>query len=155
MLWPIGKIWAVFRPFSRGGAETGAQIHGTGLGLFMVREALVSMGGSVSVKSAPGKGRVFAIHLPGSSVSVQPSAPGEGNPNDATLILAGRFDRVAIPKYAVQFKQFMPQATFVMFEKSGHAPFNEEAELCPAKIPYLGELALGRLQIILAVAMAS
>jgi proline iminopeptidase len=45
-----------------------------------------------------------------------------------TLILAGRFDRVSIPKYATQFKQFMPQAKFVMFEKSGHSPFIEEAE---------------------------
>jgi proline iminopeptidase len=45
-----------------------------------------------------------------------------------TLILAGRFDRVSIPKYAIQFRQFMPQARFVIFEKSGHKPFVEEAE---------------------------
>jgi proline iminopeptidase len=44
-----------------------------------------------------------------------------------TLILMGRFDRIAIPKYAIQFRQFMPQATFVTFEKSGHCPFIEEA----------------------------
>jgi proline iminopeptidase len=45
------------------------------------------------------------------------------------LILAGRFDRVGIPRYSVQFKTFMPQARFVMFEKSGHMPFLEEPEL--------------------------
>lgn len=45
-----------------------------------------------------------------------------------TLILAGRFDRVSIPKYAIQFKKFVSQARFVMFEKSGHSPFVEEAE---------------------------
>ena len=45
------------------------------------------------------------------------------------LILAGRYDRVAIPKYALQFKTFMPQAKFVMFEKSGHLPYREEPSL--------------------------
>lgn len=46
-----------------------------------------------------------------------------------TLILAGRYDRVSIPKYAVQFETFMPQAKFVMFEKSGHHPYIEERAL--------------------------
>jgi proline iminopeptidase len=45
-----------------------------------------------------------------------------------TLVLAGRFDRVGIPRYTVQFKTYMPQAQFVMFEKSGHLPFLEEPE---------------------------
>jgi proline iminopeptidase len=45
-----------------------------------------------------------------------------------TLVLTGRFDRVALPRYAVQFRQLMPQAEFVMFERSGHAPFIEEPE---------------------------
>jgi proline iminopeptidase len=46
-----------------------------------------------------------------------------------TLIIAGRFDRVSIPRYSIQFKSFMPQAKFIMFEKSGHYPFIEEPEL--------------------------
>lgn len=46
-----------------------------------------------------------------------------------TLILAGRFDRVVMPKYSTQYRTFMPQAQFVMFEASGHAPFLEEPEL--------------------------
>ncbi len=45
------------------------------------------------------------------------------------LVLAGRLDRVGIPRYAEQFRTFMPQAQFVMFEKSGHLPFLEEPEL--------------------------
>lgn len=44
------------------------------------------------------------------------------------LVLAGRFDRVALPKFSVQFKEYAPQAAFVMFEKSGHEPFIEETE---------------------------
>ena len=54
----------IFEPFYRGGMATAAQIHGTGLGLYIVREDLNFMGGSVSVKSALGKGSVFTIHLP-------------------------------------------------------------------------------------------
>ena len=44
------------------------------------------------------------------------------------LILSGRFDRGMLPRYAVQFKTYAPQAEFVMFEKSGHFPFIEEPE---------------------------
>lgn len=44
------------------------------------------------------------------------------------LILAGRFDRAAMPRFSLQFKRYAPQATFVMFEKSGHFPFVEEPE---------------------------
>lgn len=44
------------------------------------------------------------------------------------LILSGRFDRMAAPRYALQFKAYAPQAEFVMFEHSGHFPFLEEPE---------------------------
>lgn len=43
-----------------------------------------------------------------------------------TLVLAGRFDRVSIPRYSVQYRSLMPAAEFVMFEQSGHMPFVEE-----------------------------
>jgi two-component system, OmpR family, sensor histidine kinase SenX3 len=54
----------IFNPFYRGSVAAAAQIHGTGLGLFMVREALNSMGGSISVKSVPGKGSTFTLYFP-------------------------------------------------------------------------------------------
>jgi proline iminopeptidase len=44
------------------------------------------------------------------------------------LVLAGRFDRVSLPRYAVEFKKYAPQARFVMMEESGHFPFVEEPE---------------------------
>ena len=37
------------------------------------------------------------------------------------LVISGRFDRVMLPRYAVQFKTYAPQARFVMFGKSGHS----------------------------------
>ena len=45
------------------------------------------------------------------------------------LIIAGRFDRVAVPAMQVKYKEYCPQAKFVMFERSGHNPQVEE----PAK----------------------
>lgn len=54
----------IFTPFYRGSAAAAAQIHGTGLGLFVVRESLASMGASISVKSSPGKGSTFTMHFP-------------------------------------------------------------------------------------------
>ncbi|MCC8425999.1 alpha/beta fold hydrolase [Mucilaginibacter sp. UR6-11] len=44
------------------------------------------------------------------------------------LIVTGRYDRVAVPWMAVKFKDYCPQAQFVMFEKSGHNPQVEEPE---------------------------
>jgi proline iminopeptidase len=44
------------------------------------------------------------------------------------LIYGGRYDRVAIPRMMEKFKEYCPQAKFVMFEKSGHNPQVEEPE---------------------------
>jgi proline iminopeptidase len=48
--------------------------------------------------------------------------------NMPMLIIEGRYDRVAIPKWSVKFKEYAPQASFIMFEKSGHAPYIEETD---------------------------
>jgi proline iminopeptidase len=45
-----------------------------------------------------------------------------------TLILAGRFDRVSLPMFSTQFRQYAPQAEFVMFEKAGHFTFIEDPD---------------------------
>ena len=45
-----------------------------------------------------------------------------------TLIVAGRYDGVSTPEFAVQYKTYMPQAQFEMFENSGHNPYLEEPE---------------------------
>ena len=48
------------------------------------------------------------------------------------LIYGGRYDRVAVPKMMVKYKDYCPQAKFVMFEHSGHNPQVEEpGELFP------------------------
>lgn len=44
------------------------------------------------------------------------------------LVLAGRFDRVSIPRYAIDFKRYAPQAQIAILENSGHFPFIEEPD---------------------------
>jgi proline iminopeptidase len=44
------------------------------------------------------------------------------------LVVAGRYDRVSVPSFAVQYKKYCPQAQFEMFERSGHNPQVEEPE---------------------------
>jgi proline iminopeptidase len=44
------------------------------------------------------------------------------------LIYGGRYDRVAVPSMMVKYKEYCPQAKFVMFERSGHNPQVEEQE---------------------------
>jgi proline iminopeptidase len=42
------------------------------------------------------------------------------------LIYGGRYDRVAVPSMMVKYKEYCPQAQFMIFEKSGHNPQVEE-----------------------------
>ncbi|MBS1597676.1 MAG: alpha/beta fold hydrolase [Bacteroidetes bacterium] len=44
------------------------------------------------------------------------------------LIYGGRFDRVAVPEMMVKYKEYCPQAKFVIFEYSGHNPQVEEPQ---------------------------
>jgi signal transduction histidine kinase len=54
----------ILDPFYRGSAASIGQVHGTGLGLFFVKETLSAMGGDIRVESSPGKGSIFSIYLP-------------------------------------------------------------------------------------------
>jgi signal transduction histidine kinase len=54
----------IFEPFYRGKAGISAQIHGSGLGLSLAQQGIEAMGGRISVRSTPGEGSSFTIHLP-------------------------------------------------------------------------------------------
>lgn len=58
----------IFEPFYRCRAAKAAQIHGTGLGLNLAARIAEAMGGRITVKSAPGKGSSFTLHLPAMKV---------------------------------------------------------------------------------------
>lgn len=59
----------IFEPFYRGHEAVAAQIKGSGVGLSLVKQIVEAHGGRISVKSRPGSGSVFTLHLP---VAAQP-----------------------------------------------------------------------------------
>jgi signal transduction histidine kinase len=61
---PASEISHIFDPFYRGRFALDRQIHGNGLGLSLVKRIAEAHGGRVTVKSAPGQGSTFTMHLP-------------------------------------------------------------------------------------------
>jgi signal transduction histidine kinase len=58
------EIERIFEPFYRSPRVVTAQIHGTGLGLSVVKHIVESMGGRVSVTSKVESGSTFKLHFP-------------------------------------------------------------------------------------------
>lgn len=57
----------IFEPFYRAPRAVAAQIQGAGLGLSLVRHIVDAHGGRITVRSAPGTGSEFTVHLPSAS----------------------------------------------------------------------------------------
>ena len=75
----------IFDPFYRSPAVTGEQIHGSGLGLSIVKSIAEAMGGKLTVRSELGKGSSFSLHLP----AERKSPPGEAAAQPAPVETAG------------------------------------------------------------------
>lgn len=54
----------IFEPFFRAKAVVDEQIHGSGLGLSLVRDTVVAHGGSIKVESRPASGSKFTVRIP-------------------------------------------------------------------------------------------
>jgi signal transduction histidine kinase len=71
----------IFEPFYRGADAIARQIHGSGLGLSLVHRIMDELGGRVSVRSEPGQGSAFTLHLPiapeAETADVGARVPGE------------------------------------------------------------------------------
>lgn len=61
---PARDLPHIFEPFYRGADVVSRQIHGSGLGLSLVRRIMDELGGSVTVESEAGRGSAFTLHLP-------------------------------------------------------------------------------------------
>jgi signal transduction histidine kinase len=61
---PADEQGHIFDPFFRGRRAVSDQIHGTGLGLHLVKNIVVAHGGTLQVKSAAGKRTEFVMRIP-------------------------------------------------------------------------------------------
>lgn len=61
---PAAEIPQLFRKFFRASNAQSQHTEGTGLGLYIVREAAKQLGGSIDVASEEGKGASFTVTLP-------------------------------------------------------------------------------------------
>jgi signal transduction histidine kinase len=61
----------IFEPFVRGKRAQQDQIHGTGLGLNLVKKIVEAHGGQIRVESAPGQGTAFIMEIPAAPAELQ------------------------------------------------------------------------------------
>ena len=69
----LGRI---FGRFERG--HSGRNYPGLGLGLYITRQIVTALEGTISVESTPGQGSVFTVVLPRSRSELEPDAPVAG-----------------------------------------------------------------------------
>ena len=68
-----GVLGRIFGRFERG--HSGRHYPGLGLGLYITRQIVTALEGTISVESAPGQGSVFTVELPRSRAEVEPESP--------------------------------------------------------------------------------
>jgi len=72
---PPDELCQVFDPFFRGRRAIDDQIHGTGLGLSLVKSAIESFGGEVEARSRPGELTEFVLRLRSAAPAVEVEQP--------------------------------------------------------------------------------
>jgi len=68
---PAEEQAEIFNPFFRGRRAQQDQIHGTGLGLNLVKKIVEAHGGTIRVESEPGHGTAFIIRIPAAPAELQ------------------------------------------------------------------------------------
>ncbi len=105
----------IFQPFIQVGKQTAQK--GTGLGLAITRQFVELMGGTITVKSAPGQGSLFCVEVPAEVAKVE-EVVNAGSFTDAWPTLAP--DQ---PECRVLIVEDDPQNALVMKQMLGRAGF--------------------------------
>jgi two-component system, OmpR family, sensor histidine kinase SenX3 len=61
---PAAELDRIFEKFYRLDAAMSRGVGGSGLGLYISREIVMQMGGTLTVRSTPGEGSTFTVVLP-------------------------------------------------------------------------------------------
>lgn len=61
---PAKELRSIFEPYYRSVSANDSNVPGSGLGLNLARRMVHGMGGRLTLRSVPGEGSVFTIHLP-------------------------------------------------------------------------------------------
>jgi signal transduction histidine kinase/CheY-like chemotaxis protein/HPt (histidine-containing phosphotransfer) domain-containing protein len=73
----------IFHSFSQGEQATTRRYGGTGLGLFICKQIVEMMGGTIGFRTAPGKGSVFHFRLPFPIAAEAPAQEAQGEDQPA------------------------------------------------------------------------
>jgi len=76
-----GDLQSIFEPFYRVQAVRDGQVRGVGLGLYLVKRMIESMGGRISVSSALGRGSRFVLHFSVMGLVKDPLTPHLSSPS--------------------------------------------------------------------------
>ena len=68
---PLDEQAHIFDPFFRGRRAVQDQVHGTGLGLNLVKKIVEAHGGTIHVHSEPMKGAEFVVRIPAAPPELQ------------------------------------------------------------------------------------
>lgn len=74
------KLGKIFESFTQADNSTTRKFGGTGLGLTISRSLAELMNGNLTVRSEPGRGSVFTLHIPMEVTNVQPQISSEYRP---------------------------------------------------------------------------
>jgi len=130
------EVWAKLQALRARGIRSNAPEHqalyyGVPLGLFYFHDASKA----ARLPKDPSNTEVYyaicgadADFEIGGDIAGLDFRPELGRLKMPVLILAGRFDRISMPALAAEFEKLIPEASFVIFEKSGHFPYIEEPE---------------------------
>jgi proline iminopeptidase len=129
-------VWEKLRAMRGRGVRSSAAEHqelyyGIPLGLFYFYDASKA----TRLPKEPGNTEVYyaiagedADFQVGGDIAALDFRPDLGKLRMPVLVLAGRYDRVSMPRYAAEFRTLIPGARLVIFEKSGHFPYIEEPD---------------------------
>ncbi len=130
------EVWAKLLKMRARGVRSSAAAHqdayfGIGLGLFYFYDASKA----ALLPQEPGNPDVYysivgddAEFTVGGDIAKLDFRPELKKLKMPALVIGGRYDRISIPRYVLEYQEYLPPAQVVFMEMSGHFPYIEEPD---------------------------